>query len=60
MESQPPLRRNYITIAGVLIAVMSFAIGVVLLVSELVFEHRNPYAGIVTYMIVPGIMPRNL
>lgn len=60
MAKRAPLRKNLITIVGMAVSIISFALGAVLLVSEFVLENRNPYSAIVTYMIVPGVISMGL
>ena len=49
------LFRNYISLIGAIIAGLSFLVNVVLLVLDFLSPTQNPYLGIVTYMILPGI-----
>ena len=46
---------NPLSILGVVIAGASFTINVFLLMLDFLSPGRNPYVGILTYMIVPGI-----
>ena len=49
------LFRNYLSLVGAIIATFSFLLDVVLLAIDLLAPHQNPYLGIVTHMILPGI-----
>jgi len=49
------LFRNYLSLAGGIIAGMSFLINVFLLFLDFIRPTQNPYVGIVTFMILPGV-----
>lgn len=49
------LLRNYITLLGLAVAGFSFLTNVLLFLLDLLQPHHNPYLGIVTYMVLPGI-----
>lgn len=49
------LFRNYISLIGGIIAGVSFIVNVFLLIVVSLAPIQNPYIGIVTYMILPGI-----
>ena len=49
------LFRNYVSLAGAIIAVLSFVTNVFLLFVDFLSPTQNPYVGIVTYMILPGV-----
>jgi hypothetical protein len=52
-ESRPRLRRNIVFLSGATVVAVAFTFGVVLIVSEAVFQNRNPYSAIVTYLFIP-------
>ena len=49
------LFRNYISLIGGIIAAMSFLVNVFLLFLDFLSPTQNPYVGIITYMILPGV-----
>jgi c(7)-type cytochrome triheme protein len=49
------LFRNYISLIGGIIAAVSFVVNVFLLFVDFLSPTRNPYVGIITYMVLPGI-----
>ncbi|MBP1778585.1 MAG: hypothetical protein H6Q86_4596, partial [candidate division NC10 bacterium] len=49
------LFRNYISLVGGIIAATSFVVNVFLLFLDFLSSTQNPYVGIITYMILPGI-----
>ncbi len=49
------LFRNYISLIGGVLAALSFATNVFLLFVDFLSSTHNPYLGIVTYMILPGV-----
>ena len=49
------LFRNYVSLVGALIAGLSFVVNVFLLLVDFLAPRQNPYVGILTYMILPGI-----
>ena len=49
------LFRNYLSLAGGLIAGIGFGTNIFLILTDLLNPSHNPYVGIVTYMLVPGI-----
>jgi c(7)-type cytochrome triheme protein len=49
------LFRNYVSLAGALIAGIAFATNIFLIMVDLLAPSHNPYVGIVTYMLLPGI-----
>lgn len=51
----PRLFRNYLSLIGGAIAAMSLATNVFLLVVDFLALRQNPYVGILTYLILPGI-----
>jgi c(7)-type cytochrome triheme protein len=46
---------NYISLIGVVVAVVSFLVNIFLLFVDFLSGAPNPYVGIITYMILPGI-----
>lgn len=46
---------NYISVIGVVVAVVSFLVNIFLLFVDFLSGAPNPYVGIITYMILPGI-----
>jgi len=49
------LFRNYVSLAGGLIAGIGFSTNIFLILTDLLNPSPNPYVGIVTYMLLPGI-----
>lgn len=49
------LFRNYVSLVGAIVAAISFVTNVFLLFVDFLSTTQNPYVGIVTYMILPGI-----
>jgi hypothetical protein len=49
------LYRNYVSLAGGVIAAASFVTDVFLLLIDFLAPHQNPYVGILTYLILPGL-----
>ena len=49
------LFRNYVSLAGGLIAGIGFGTNIFLILIDLLTPSHNPYVGIVTYMLLPGI-----
>jgi hypothetical protein len=49
------LFRNYLSLIGGGVAGMSFVVNVVLLFLDFLSPTQNPYVGIITYMILPGV-----
>jgi hypothetical protein len=49
------LFRNYLSLIGGLVAVISFVTNIFLLLLDYLSRTQNPYVGIVTYMILPGV-----
>ena len=49
------LFRNYVSLAGGLIAGLGFGTNIFLILVDLLNPSHNPYVGIVTYMLMPGI-----
>ena len=49
------LFRNYLSLAGGLIAGIGFGTNIFLILTDLLTPSHNPYVGIVTYMLLPGI-----
>jgi len=49
------LFRNYISLIGGIVASMSFILNVFLLLLDISRPTQNPYVGIVTFMILPGV-----
>ena len=49
------LFRNYLSLIGGGVAGMSFAVNVFLLFLDFLSPTQNPYVGIITYMILPGV-----
>ncbi len=47
---------NWVSITGFIFAINSLILIVVLFIQALLTEHQNPYNGIFTYIILPGIM----
>ena len=52
--SLPRLFRNYLSLIGGIVAVVSFLVNVFLLFIDLLAASQNPYVGIVIYMVLPG------
>jgi c(7)-type cytochrome triheme protein len=50
----PRLFRNYLSLIGAIVAVVSFLVNIFLLFIDLLATSQNPYVGIVIYMILPG------
>src|ERR1035438_3854275 len=50
------LFRSPVTIAGVLIAVISFGLILFLMLLELLATEHKPYMGIIAFVILPGIL----
>jgi c(7)-type cytochrome triheme protein len=49
------LFRNYVSLAGAVIAGVGFGTNIFLILLDLLVPSHNPYVGIVTYMLLPGI-----
>ena len=49
------LFRNYISLIGGILAGLSFTVNVFLLFLDFLSPTQNPYVGIITYMILPGV-----
>jgi c(7)-type cytochrome triheme protein len=49
------LFRNYVSLIGGIIAAVSFITNIFLLFLDYLSRTQNPYVGIVTYMILPGV-----
>ena len=49
------LFRNYVSLAGGLIAGIGFGTNIFLILTDIFAPSHNPYVGIVTYMLLPGI-----
>jgi hypothetical protein len=49
------LFRNYVSLAGGLIAGIGFGTNIFLILIDLFVPSHNPYVGIITYMLLPGI-----
>ena len=49
------LFRNYVSLAGGLIAGIGFGTNIFLILVDILNPSHNPYVGIVTYMLLPGI-----
>ena len=49
------LFRNYISLIGGILAGLSFIVNVFLLFLDFLSPTQNPYVGIITYMILPGV-----
>jgi c(7)-type cytochrome triheme protein len=49
------LFRNYVSLIGGIVASMSFILNVFLLLLDVARPTQNPYVGIVTFMILPGV-----
>jgi c(7)-type cytochrome triheme protein len=49
------LFRNYLSLLGAVITGISFTVNVFLLLVEYLAPRQNPYLGIITYMILPGV-----
>ncbi|MBM3837611.1 MAG: cytochrome C [Verrucomicrobia bacterium] len=52
----PRLVRNWLSLAGFILAIGSFFAFVLLFAIDLMAEHRNPYMGILTYVVAPGFL----
>src|ERR1041384_3776673 len=52
----PSLIRNYVSFVGMVIAFTSLACILLLFLIDLTRETENPYFGIVTYMLLPGVL----
>ena len=49
------LFRNYVSLIGGIVAAMSFTVDIFLLFVDYLRPTQNPYVGIITYMLLPGI-----
>jgi c(7)-type cytochrome triheme protein len=49
------LFRNYLSLVGAVVAGISFATDVFLILVDLLAPSSNPYVGILTYMLLPGV-----
>ena len=49
------LFRNYVSLIGGIVASMSFILNIFLLLLDVARPTQNPYVGIVTFMILPGV-----
>jgi hypothetical protein len=47
---------NVVSLAGLALAAIVFAVGVVFLVLDIVGGGHSPYLGIITYLVVPGLL----
>jgi c(7)-type cytochrome triheme protein len=54
------LFRNYVSLAGALIAGIGFTTNIFLILVDLLTPAHNPYVGIVTYMLLPGVVMAGL
>ena len=58
MPARITIRRlfwNYTSLVGVVLAGICFTVNVFLLIVDFLAPRQNPYVGIITYMILPGI-----
>src|SRR4026207_1121409 len=55
-KGSPTLLRNYISFVGVVIVIASVVSILLLLLVELTQSSNSPYLGILTYVIMPGIL----
>ncbi len=53
MSKKRKRQKSLVVLTGWLIAAVAFALGVVLMLAEGMFEQENPYAGLVTYVLLP-------
>lgn len=56
MKQRSPLSRNLITYAGWSMALSTFAIGIVLIIADILFHKTSPYNALVTYLVIPIIL----
>ena len=52
----PRLVRNWLSLAGLILAIGSFFAFVLLFAIDLMAKHGNPYMGILTYVVAPGFL----
>ena len=50
------LIRNWVSLAGAVLAVSSFFAFLLLFALDMLSEHGNPYMGILAYMVAPGFL----
>ena len=55
-SSLPSLTRNYVSFVGMVIAFTSLACIILLFLIDFTRETENPYFGIVTYILLPGVL----
>jgi nitrate/TMAO reductase-like tetraheme cytochrome c subunit len=55
-KKTPSLFRNLTSLLGAVIVVASLGCIIFLFVAEIFESHSNPYVGIITYMILPGLL----
>ena len=55
-SSLPSLTRNYVSFVGMVIAFTSLACILLLFLIDLTQQTENPYFGIVTYILLPGVL----
>lgn len=59
-SATPPTRlsrlRNWLSLAGMVLAVSAFFAFVLLFAVDLMAEHANPYMGILAYVVAPGFL----
>src|ERR1044072_5965721 len=55
-SSLPSLTRNYVSFVGMVITFTSLACIILLFLIDLTQRSENPYFGIVTYILLPGVI----
>jgi nitrate/TMAO reductase-like tetraheme cytochrome c subunit len=58
--SRPPLLRNWLTLAGAVIALGSLFSFLLLIILDALAPSSNPYLGILTYLVAPGFLALGL
>jgi membrane protein implicated in regulation of membrane protease activity len=56
----PSLLENWISLSGIILAISSFFAVVFLLAIDFSYGFRNPYMGILTYLVAPGFLVAGL
>jgi len=54
-SAYPPLWRNWISLLGIMLVLAACFSFVLLLVSDVASASRNPYVGVLAYLVAPGI-----
>lgn len=60
MQKSPSLLRNWISLLGLILAICSFFAVVCLISIDFFLGFRNPYMGILTYLVAPGFLSAGL